>query len=104
MLKENMAIVSKFFNMVNLSEKKEERRISRREKNELKIEKTNLNLKYNELKQRLCETKQELNAAIDNFNSVTDPKLTDVFIYKIQSEEAKYEHILREIKNKYDEM
>ena len=53
----------------------------------------------NELKNQLYRSKLELEAAIDNFNNVTDPKLIDVYIYKIQSEEARYEKILSEIKN-----
>jgi len=51
-----------------------------------------------ELKRQLYESKLELEAALTNFNNVTDPKLIDVYIYKIQSEEARYEKILSEIK------
>ncbi len=51
-----------------------------------------------ELKKRLKRSSLELNAAIDGFNSVTDPKLIDVYIYKIQSEQMNYDRILCEIK------
>lgn len=67
-------------------------------KKEEKAELKSQSLRYGELKKRLSEAKLELNAALDNFNYVTDPKLTDVYIYKMRSEQARYEYILNEIK------
>lgn len=54
--------------------------------------------KLSELKKQLQDTKLELEAAEDLFNNVTDPKLIDTYIYKMQSEEARYEKILADIK------
>ena len=85
MLGENTVILTRFLNLFDTSKK----------------EKTAENKHLNELKARLNQTKLELNAAIENFNNVTDPKLIDVYIYKIQSEEARYEHILNEIKSNF---
>lgn len=51
-----------------------------------------------ELKMRLKKSALELNAAIDGFNNVTDPRLIDVYIYKIQSEQMNYDRLLSEIK------
>ena len=79
---ENIAAISKFVNFFDTSKK-----VKKQEDICLK-----------ELKKQLRDAKLELEAAMDNFNNVTDPKLIDVFIYKIQSEEARYEKILSEIK------
>ncbi len=56
-------------------------------------------------KQKLCElkesieyTKCEMNSAISNFNNVVEPKLIDYYIYKIQSEQNRYEQLLIEYK------
>lgn len=51
------------------------------------------------LKGQLYRSKLELEAAMDNFNNVTDPKLIDFYIYRIQSEEARFGKILSEIKD-----
>lgn len=80
-INENTVVISRLFNIFNTSKKENN-------------EKTYLS----ELKNQLNRTKLELNAARDNFNNVTDPVLTDVFIYRIKSEEARYDRILREIK------
>jgi len=85
MTEENTVIISRFFNIFNTSKKEKE------------SEKSYLS----ELKKQLYRTKLELNAAIDNFNNVTDPILTDVYIYRIKSEEARYDRILKEIKRGY---
>ena len=44
------------------------------------------------------DTKTELKLAMDNFNNVTEPKLIDFYIYKIQSEQTRFEHLLSEYK------
>lgn len=79
---ENVAVISKFVSFFDTAKRTQ------------KIEDPCLT----ELKRQLYQSKLELEAAIDNFNNVTDPKLIDVYIYKIQSEEARFEKILSEIK------
>ncbi len=56
------------------------------------------NVYLNQLKRQLKDSKESLECAIDNFNNVTDPKLVDIYIYKIRAEEARFEQILSEIK------
>lgn len=51
-----------------------------------------------ELIANIEETKYELKLAMDNFNNVTEPKLIDFYIYKIQSEQTRFEHLLSEYK------
>ena len=63
-----------------------------------KKEKKSKRAYYNSLKERLESTKCELNRAIDVFNNITDPKLIDVYIYKITMEQKRYDQILSEIK------
>ena len=63
-----------------------------------KKEAENDSSKLSELKKQLAETKLEIEAAEDLFNNVTDPKLIDTYIYKMQSEESRYEKILADIK------
>lgn len=82
MTTENIAAVSKFMSFFDTTKKTKQK-----EEPCLK-----------ELKKQLFESKLELEAALTNFNNVTDPKLIDVYIYKIQSEEARFEKILSEIK------
>lgn len=79
---ENAAVLSKFVSFLDTAKKT--RRI---EDSRLK-----------ELKKELYRSKLELEAAMDNFNNVTDPKLIDVYIYRMRSEETRYEKILSEIK------
>lgn len=55
-----------------------------------------------ELKSNIEHTKTELNCAMDNFNNVIEPKLIDFYIYKIQSEQNRYEQLLSEYKS-YEE-
>lgn len=50
------------------------------------------------LRENIEQTKSELNCAIDNFNNVTEPKLIDFYIYKIQAEQNKYDQLLCEYK------
>lgn len=57
--------------------------------------------RINELKSNIEDTKSELNLAMENFNNVTEPKLIDFYIYKIQSEQTRYEQLLTEYKAMY---
>ena len=50
------------------------------------------------LRENIEQTKAEMNGAIDNFNNVTEPKLIDFYIYKIQAEQNKYDQLLCEYK------
>ena len=52
----------------------------------------------NQLKANINNAKQELHIAIENFNNVTEPRLIDFYIYKIQSEQTRYEQLLSEYK------
>lgn len=81
-LTENAAVLSKFSAFFTLAKKVRETEDPRLKK----------------LKEELYHSKLELEAAMDNFNNVTDPKLVDVYIYKMRSEETRYEKILSEIK------
>ncbi len=53
----------------------------------------------NQLKANINNAKQELHIAIENFNNVTEPRLIDFYIYKIQSEQTRYEQLLSEYKS-----
>lgn len=52
----------------------------------------------NRLKANINNAKQELHLAMENFNNVTEPRLIDFYIYKIQSEQTRYEQLLSEYK------
>ncbi len=52
--------------------------------------------KLQNLKKSIDETKEKLRFAHENFNNVSEPKLIDFYIYKIQSEQSKYEQLLFE--------
>lgn len=52
----------------------------------------------NQLKSNIDNAKHELHLAMENFNNVTEPKLIDFYIYKIQSEQTRYEQLLNEYK------
>ncbi len=54
--------------------------------------------RINELKSDIEQAKRELQTAMDNFNNVTEPRLIDFYIYKIQSEQTRYEQFLSEYK------
>lgn len=54
--------------------------------------------RLNALKESIELTKYEISSAMDNFNNVTEPKLIDFYIYKIQSEQNRYEQLLGEYK------
>lgn len=53
----------------------------------------------NRLKANINNAKQELHLAMENFNNVTEPRLIDFYIYKIQSEQTRYEQLLSEYKS-----
>lgn len=55
--------------------------------------------RLNDLKSSIEQAKTELNCAMENFNNVTEPKLIDFYIYKIQSEQNRYEQLLSEYKD-----
>ena len=50
------------------------------------------------LKSNIEHTKTNLAYAIENFNNVTEPKLVDFYIYRIQSEQTRFEQLLAEYK------
>lgn len=53
---------------------------------------------YSEIKQCLDDAKCELKNAENSFNHVSDPQLIDMFIYRIQSAQTHYEHLLGQMK------
>ncbi len=55
-------------------------------------------MRINQLKSNIDNAKHELHLAMENFNNVTEPKLIDFYIYKIQSEQTRYEQLLNEYK------
>ncbi|MBR5613734.1 MAG: DUF2508 family protein [Clostridia bacterium] len=55
-------------------------------------------VKLQTLKQNIDLTRCEITAAMENFNNVNEPKLIDFYIYKIQSEQNRYEQLLMEYK------
>ncbi len=55
--------------------------------------------KINELKDNIEYTKTQMKLAIDNFNNVVEPKLIDFYIYKIQSEQTRFEQLVAEYKS-----
>ncbi len=54
--------------------------------------------RINELKLNIEHTKAEIQLAMKNFNNVTEPKLIDFYIYKIQSEQTRYDQLISEYK------
>ncbi|MBQ9757807.1 MAG: DUF2508 family protein [Clostridia bacterium] len=50
------------------------------------------------LKASIEHTKANLAYAIENFNNVIEPKLIDFYIYRIQSEQTRFEQLLAEYK------
>lgn len=62
-----------------------------------KTEKARLQ-KISELKSNIEQTKTEMNRAIENFNNVVEPKLIDFYIYKLRSEQTRFEQLLSEYK------
>ncbi len=57
--------------------------------------------RINELKSNIEHTRAEMRLAMENFNNVTEPKLIDFYIYKIQSEQTRYEQLISEYKAVY---
>lgn len=53
---------------------------------------------YCEVQSCINEAKHELQNAENNFNLVNDPKLIDMYIYKIKYAQTHYEHLLKQIK------
>ena len=66
--------------------------------NEKAKDRQKLMAEYAEIKQYLDEAKYEMENAENNFNQVSDPKLIDMYIYRIQSARTHYEHLLRAMK------
>ncbi len=56
-------------------------------------------IRINELKSNIEDTKAELKLAMENFNNVVEPKLIDFYIYKIQSEQTRYDQLISEYKS-----
>ena len=52
--------------------------------------------KLSALKEEIEDSKVKLRFAHENFNNVCEPKLIDFYIYKIQSEQSRYEQLLLE--------
>ncbi len=52
----------------------------------------------NELKLCIEQTRAELHCAMENFDNVIEPKLIDFYIYKIQSEQTRYDQLICEYK------
>ncbi len=52
--------------------------------------------KLHALRKSLDDCKKKLHYAQDNFNNVTEPRLIDFYIYKIQAEQSRYEQLLME--------
>lgn len=65
--------------------------------NSKKADKT-YEMHINQLKSNIDNAKHELHLAMENFNNVIEPKLIDFYIYKIQSEQTRYEQLLNEYK------
>ncbi|MBR5518627.1 MAG: DUF2508 family protein [Clostridia bacterium] len=59
-------------------------------------------IRIRELIANIEDTKSEIQRAMDNFNNVTEPKLIDFYIYKIQSEQTRFEHLISEYKTLYN--
>ncbi len=49
-----------------------------------------------QLRQDIEDSKTKLKSAQDNFNNVTEPKLIDFYIYKIQAEQSRFSQLLAE--------
>ena len=58
----------------------------------------------NELKSNIEQARTEMNQAMENFNNVTEPKLIDFYIYRIQSEQTRYEQLILEYKTMYHQI
>ncbi len=48
------------------------------------------------LKSDIDDCKTKLKSAQENFNNVTEPKLIDFYIYKIQAEQSRFSQLLTE--------
>jgi len=56
------------------------------------------NNRKRELVTNIEHAKAEMHQAMDNFNNVIEPKLIDFYIYKIQSEQTRFEQLISEYK------
>ena len=56
------------------------------------------NNRKRELVMNIEHAKAEMHQAMDNFNNVTEPKLIDFYIYKIQSEQTRFEQLISDYK------
>ncbi len=70
----------------------------------LKLQKPDLEDKLHIEKLRLLkadieDSKIKLKSAQENFNNVTEPKLIDFYIYKIQAEQSRFSQLLTEYRN-----
>ncbi|MBQ7097806.1 MAG: DUF2508 family protein [Clostridia bacterium] len=57
--------------------------------------------KQRELISNIENAKTEIKLALDNFNNVTEPKLIDFYIYKMLSEQTRFEHLLSEYREAF---
>ncbi|MBO4853927.1 MAG: DUF2508 family protein [Oscillospiraceae bacterium] len=55
-----------------------------------------------QLRQELQDTAQALRCAYDRFNYVSDPELVEASVYEISSLKARYNYLLRRIKEQTD--
>lgn len=55
-----------------------------------------------QLRQELQDTAQALRCAYDRFNYVSDPELVEASVYEISSIKARYNYLLRRIKEQTD--
>jgi len=55
---------------------------------------------YQELLKHLKEIKQNLESDYNNLQYIQDQNLVDYYTYKIKSDEAKYDYLLREAKKR----
>lgn len=54
--------------------------------------------KLDSLRKNIDDSREKLYSAQQNFNNVTDIKLIDFYIYKIQAEQSRFEQLLKEYK------
>ena len=71
--------------------------MNKAQKSRIRAEKER-NLKLQTIKEYIEFAKSEIRLATENFNNVTEPHLIDFYIYKIQSEQNRYQQLLAEYK------
>ena len=62
--------------------------------------KTRINTAADDLRLELQDAALSLRCAYDRFNHVTDPELVEASIYEINSLQARYNYLLRQIKER----